>query len=134
MAMSATYLGELRVEATHEPTGAVIISDAPLDNGGKGRGFSPTDMATASLGMCAMTIMGLYAQNHNLDITGATMKINKTMSATPPRRISKIEIDFTMPDGNFSDKDKKAFERAVKTCPVHQSLHPDVEQVFTFNW
>lgn len=132
--ITGKYLGSLRVEAKHEGSGAVIISDAPLDNGGQGRSFSPTDMCVTSLGMCAMTIMGLFAQNHGLDITGASFEVIKTMSAKPPRRIAKIEVVFTFPDKGYSEKDKKSLERAAKTCPVHLSMHPEVEQVLTFNW
>ena len=130
---SGKYLDGLRVEAIHDESTAIIVSDAPLDNGGKGRGFSPTDMVAASLGMCAMTNMGLYAQNHGLDLKGATMKIVKTMSSEPPRRISKIEVVFSMPKG-ILEKDRLGLERTARACPVHQSLHAEVEQIFTFEW
>lgn len=131
--VSATYLGNLRVESVHNQSGAKIITDAPSDNQGKGEAFSPTDLCASSLGACAMTIMGIYAQNHGLDITGATMEITKTMSANP-RRIGKIEVIFTMPNRPYSDKEKISLERTAHTCPVHVSLHPDVEQVLTFVW
>lgn len=132
--VTGTYLGGLRVEAKHEQSGATMISDAPCDNGGQGRSFSPTDICSMSLGMCALTIMGLFAQNHGLNIDGTTFEVTKTMSDKPPRRIAKIEVVFTMPDNNFTDKDKKSIARAAKTCPVHLSLHPEVEQVITFKW
>ena len=132
--VSGMYLGNLQVEARHEASGTTMTSDAPVDNGGQGRSFSPTDMCAMSLGMCALTIMGLFAQNHGLSIDGATFEVTKTMSDKPPRRIAKIEVVFTMPDNNFTDKDKTSIERAAKTCPVHLSLHPDVEQVITFKW
>ena len=131
--VTGMYLGGLRVEAKHGASGATLISDAPVDNGGQGRSFSPTDMCSMSLGMCALTIMGLFAQNHGLDIDGTTFEVTKTMSASP-RRIGKIEVIFNFPDKGYTDKDKKSLERAAKTCPVHLSLHPDVEQVIVFNW
>lgn len=131
---SGRYLGGLRVEARHEASGATIVSDAPVDNGGQGRSFSPTDMCANSLAMCALTIMGLFAHNHGLDIEGATYEVTKTMSAQPPRRIARIEVTFNFPDKGYSDKDKTSLERAAKTCPVHLSLHPEVEQVITFKW
>ena len=131
--ISAKYLGDLRVECTHMKSGTKIITDAPVDNHGKGQAFSPTDLCATALGACAMTIIGLYAQNHGVDVTGAEMEITKSMSADP-RRIGKVEVIFTMPDRPYSEKEKIVMERAAHTCPVHLSLHPDVEQVFTFNW
>ena len=131
--ISAKYLVDLRVECTHMQSGTKIITDAPVDNHGKGQAFSPTDLCATALGACAMTIIGLYAQNHGVDVTGAEMEITKSMSADP-RRIGKVEVIFTMPDRPYSEKEKIVMERAAHTCPVHLSLHPDVEQVFTFNW
>ena len=131
--ISVKYLGDLRVECTHMQSGTKIITDAPVDNHGKGQAFSPTDLCATALGACAMTIIGLYAQNHGVDVTGAEMEITKSMSADP-RRIGKVEVIFTMPDRPYSEKEKIVMERAAHTCPVHLSLHPDVEQVFTFNW
>ncbi len=127
------YQGNLRVESTHVQSGTTIITDAPTDNGGQGRSFSPTDLAATALGTCALTIMGLYAEGHNLDIKGATMDIIKKMSPSP-RRIAGIDVTFTMPANNFSDKDKTALENAAYTCPVHKSLGADVEQNFKFVW
>lgn len=132
--VTGNYLGGLRVEAKHEQSGATLTTDAPLDNNGQGRSFSPTDLCATALAACAMTIMGLFAQTHGLDIEGTTFTVTKTMSTAPPRRIAKIEVVFTFPDKGYTDKDKKSLERAAMTCPVHQSLGPDVEQVITFSW
>ncbi len=131
---TAEYLGDLRISTTHTPSGDSIFTDAPKDNGGQGRHFSPTDLCAASLAYCGMSIMGLYAKNHNVNIDGARMEISKTMSAEPPRRIAEIAITVTMPDRDYSEKEKKSLERCVHTCPVRLSLHPDVKQIFTFNW
>ncbi len=131
--ISAKYLGDLRVECVHEQSGATLVTDAPRDNNGKGEAFSPTDLCATALASCAMTIIGIYGKHHNVDVTGATMEITKTMSANP-RRIGKLEVVFNMPDRDYSEKEKAMIERAAHTCPVHLSLHPDVEQVFTFNW
>ena len=131
--VSATYLGDLRVECVHNQSGTRIITDAPTDNPGKGASFSPTDLCATALGACAMTIIGIYAQSHGVDITGTTMNITKTMSADP-RRIGKVEVVFDMPDRDYSQKEKTIMERCTQTCPVHLTLHPDVEQVFTFHW
>ena len=123
--ITATYLGDLRVESVHAASGARLITDAPVDNNGKGEGFSPTDLCATALASCAMTIIGIYGKMHDVDVTGTSIEVTKTMSANP-RRI--------MPDREYTDKQKTMIERAAHTCPVHLSLHPDVEQVFTFHW
>ena len=131
--ITAKYLGDLRVECVHQQSGTVLVTDAPKDNNGKGEAFCPTDLCATALAACAMTIIGIYGRNHGVDVTGTTIEISKTMSANP-RRIGKIEIIFNMPDREFSEKEKTMIERAAHTCPVHLSLHPDTEQVFTFKW
>ena len=104
-----------------------------VDNNGKGEAFSPTDLCVTALASCAMTIIGIYGKMHNVDVVGTEIEVAKTMSANP-RRIGKIEVTFIMPDREYTDKQKTMIERAAHTCPVHLSLHPDVEQVFTFKW
>jgi putative redox protein len=124
------YLGDLRTEIIHVRSGSVIITDAPVDNKGKGENFSPTDMVAASLGSCILTIMGIAAREHGFSIDGATCKITKIMTDSP-RKIGeiKIEIDFT---GNeYTDKQKKILEYCVKTCPVALSLNESVFQNVT---
>ena len=132
--ITAKYLGDLRVECVHQQSGTVLVTDAPKDNNGKGEAFSPTDLCSTALASCCMTIIGIYAKTHDIDVTGTSIEITKTMSANPRRRIGKIEIIFNMPDRDFSEKEKTMIERAAHTCPVHLSLHPETEQVFTFKW
>lgn len=132
--VTGAYLGGLRVEAKHEQSGATLITDAPVDNNGQGRSFSPTDLCSMSLGACALTIMGIFADAHGLNIDGTTFEVTKTMSTDAPRRIAKIEVTFSFPDKGYTDKDKKSLQRAAMTCPVHQSLGPNVEQVINFKW
>ena len=131
--VTAKYLGDLRTECVHVASGTTLVTDAPVDNQGKGEAFSPTDLCATALASCAMTIIGIYGRSHDVDVTGTTIEVTKTMSANP-RRIGKIEMIFTMPDRDYPDKQKLMIERAALTCPVHLSLHPDVEQVFTFKW
>lgn len=128
-----TYLGDLRVECVHALSGATLTTDAPIDNQGKGEAFSPTDLCAAALGACAMTIIGIYARNHDVDVTGTTLEINKTM-ASDPRRIGKIEVIFNMPARDYTNRQKLMIERAAHTCPVRLSLNEDMEQVFVFRW
>ncbi|MBQ4616354.1 MAG: OsmC family protein [Mailhella sp.] len=128
-----TYLGDLRVECQHVASGTKIITDAPVDNQGKGEAFSPTDLCATALGACATTIMGIWAKKNDVDIVGMTIEVTKHMSASP-RRIGKVEVVFNMPAKGYSDEVKKALMDAAYGCPVKLSLHPDTEQVFTFNW
>lgn len=121
------------MECTHTQSGAKIVTDAPTDNHGKGEAFSPTDLCATSVAACAMTIMGIYAQEHGIDLAGTEIEITKAMSANP-RRIASIDIVFHMPARSFSEKEKTVLERAAHTCPVHMSLHPEVKQNFVFDW
>lgn len=127
------YLGNLRCEAIHTKSGKIIISDAPIDNQGKGEAFSPTDLMSTSLGQCMATIMGIAGQKHEINIDGMELEITKVMG-TEPRRVVEIKVDFTMPKGNYSDREKAILENAALTCPVAKSLHPDLKQTVLFNY
>lgn len=129
------YLGDLRTQATHLQSNETIITDAPVDNNGKGEAFSPTDLAATSLGSCAMTIMGIMAKREGLDFAGSEIEVTKIMSSEAPRRIAKVIVDFTMKTPSALTEETKAkYVRAAHTCPVTLSLHPDIEQVFNFTW
>lgn len=131
--VTAEYRGGLRVLCTHEQSGTTLLTDAPVDNQGKGESFSPTDLCAAALGSCAMTIMGIVAERHGLDLQGTRMEITKTMR-TDPRRIGVLEITIHMSGQSYTEKDKKLLERAAQTCPVLHSLHPDIEKRIRFLW
>ncbi len=126
------YPGGLRTEATHIQSGATIITDAPLDNHGKGEGFSPTDLVCASLGSCMLTIIGISANTHGFNIDGTEMEINKTMGVNP-RHIADIAIDFHFPS-DYTDKEKRIIEAAAHACPVGHSLNERTKQTITFNY
>ena len=128
------YNGGLRTTATHLQSSTAIITDAPLDNQGKGEAFSPTDLTATSLAACMFTIMGIAARTHEIDIDDASAEVTKVMG-TEPRRITEIHVDFTFPKkDSYSDKQKKILENAALTCPVNQSLHPDIKRSINFNW
>ncbi|MCH2023134.1 MAG: OsmC family protein [Saprospiraceae bacterium] len=133
MTSKALYLGQLRVESIHSKSGEIIITDAPIDNNGKGEAFSPTDLVATSLASCMLTIMGIVAVKNALDISGATAKIQKIMSSNP-RRISKIEILIEMPVINITSELELTLEQAAINCPVAKSIHPDIEQKISFEW
>ena len=128
-----TYLGNLRTEAVHLKSGKTVITDAPTDNNGKGEAFSPTDLLSTSLGCCMLTIMGIAANTHNINIEGTTIDITKIMAANP-RRVSEIVVEFYMPKQNYSDKEKAILEHAALTCPVAKSLSAELKQTVKFNY
>jgi putative redox protein len=130
---SIVYTGHLRTTATHELSGNTLITDAPPDNNGRGEAFSPTDLLATSLGSCMLTIMGIVAERHNIDITGTRVAVQKVM-ASAPRRVSEVHVDFELPAGSYSEKDRQLLENAAHTCPVAMSLHPDIKQQVSFHW
>lgn len=127
------YTGSLRTEAVHLKSQQKIITDAPLDNNGKGEAFSPSDLMSASLGSCMLTIMGMVCERNDINIEGTGLRITKIMAAAP-RRVAEIILEFDMPDVNYSVKEKKLLEEAARTCPVSKSLHPDLKQTVIFNY
>ena len=127
------YTGELHTTAKPLPSGAVIETDAPVDNQGKGEAFSPTDLCAGSLGVCMLTILGIVAKNNDIDLGEVKGKVMKEMSSDLPRRISKISIDFEIPLSSNHPK-KDLIEDAMLNCPVHHSLHPEIEKHIIFTW
>ena len=132
MTSKVTYLGDLRTSSIHLQSGNEIISDAPLDNNGKGEAFSPTDTVANALASCMMTVMGIKARDMDLDLKGSTAAVTKIMNAEP-RRIGAIEIAFDMV-GTDDQKNKTILERTAMTCPVFLSLNTEIEKRITFNW
>ena len=121
------YKGNLRTEAKHLRSGQTIITDAPIDNNGKGEAFSPTDLASTALATCMITIVGIAARNHGFDIDGTTIEVHKHMHADP-RRIGQIDVIITMPHDAYTKSQKAIIQKAAETCPVAMSLHPDLIQ------
>ncbi len=135
MTAEISYAGDLRTVATHTQSGTVIETDAPKDNQGRGEKFSPTDLLASALGSCMLTIMGIAARTHDIDLIDTKLEIEKIMVANPLRRIGEIKINFHFPMGkNYSDKEKTILERSALTCPVYLSLHADVQKTVVFNW
>ena len=128
-----SYEGQLRCTSTHAPSQVQLQTDAPVDNQGKGESFSPTDLVATALGTCILTTMGIYAERHGVDLRGARATVIKEMVSTPTRRIGKLTTTIEMPIPE-SHPQRQALERAALTCPVHQSLHPDVEKPLEFRW
>jgi putative redox protein len=127
------YLGDLRTEAEHVKSGQKVITDAPLDNQGKGDAFSPSDLMTASLSSCMLTIMGIAARTHQIQFENISCKVTKVMVPNP-RRVGEIIVEFDMGKNTYTDKQKAILTNAAHTCPVALSLHPDLKQTVTFNF
>ncbi|MEI6764233.1 MAG: OsmC family protein [Bacteroidota bacterium] len=127
------YSDGLRTQITHLRSGATIITDAPVDNHGKGESFSPTDMMTASLASCMLTMIGIAAQNNGFSIDGAVAESEKVMG-TDPRRVIEINISISFPAHSYSEKEKRLIEHTAHHCPVSKSLHPDLKKTITFNY
>jgi len=123
---SIQYLGDLKCAAKHGPSGQVIETDAPIDNGGLGERFSPTDLVGAALATCIMTILGLVAKRRGLDVEGMRADVEKDMVADPVRRIGRLAVRVALP-ASISPEDREVLERAAGKCPVKQSLHPEVQ-------
>lgn len=128
-----SYQGDLRCQAVHGPSGATIHTDAPVDNQGRGQSFSPTDLLAAGLGSCMLTIMGITAREHQLDLTGATVHVGKEMIADPFRRIGRLVVEIHVPKDPGPDN-RRRLENAAHGCPAARSLHPEIKLDVTFRW
>ncbi len=131
--VKTTYLGNLRTENIHLQSGAKIITDAPIDNRGKGEAFSPTDLLATSLGNCIMTIMGITAMDNGIDIEGTQLNITKIM-ASDPRRVSEVILEFFFPGKGYTEQQKRIIEGVAGISPVPLSVSSNLKQSIVFNW
>jgi putative redox protein len=127
------YQGELHCTSVHTPSKTELATDAPVDNHGRGESFSPTDLIATSLGTCMLTTMGIVARNLDVDLTGATATVDKEMSSTAPRKVTRLIVSIRVP-GKFSAENQQRLENAAHTCPVKKSIHPDIETPIEFVW
>jgi uncharacterized OsmC-like protein len=129
------YLGELRTNAQHLQSQNTIVTDAPVDNQGKGEAFSPTDLAATSLASCMLTVIGIYAQSNGIQMKGSEATVKKIMSTDAPRRIVQIDVFVNIiTEHPLDEKHRTIFERTAHTCPVAKSLHPDIFQNIKLNF
>jgi putative redox protein len=127
------YLGDLRTSATHMRSGTRMMTDAPVDNMGKGESFSPTDLVATALGTCIITTIGIVARRENVDVGTASLDVTKIM-ADNPRRIGEIIVEMSFPGNRFSEKEKILIENTARACPVAKSLHPELKQTMIFHF
>jgi putative redox protein len=130
---NTVYKGQKHCQLTHEPSGSVIETDAPKDNQGLGQKFSPTDLVGAALGSCIMTTNAIVAERDGLSIEGSRCEVEKEMVVQPQRRIGSLSVVVTLPAA-LTDVVRKKLERVALQCPVHQSLHPDVQIPMRFQY
>ncbi len=128
-----TYEGDLHCAATHTPSGNTLVTDAPVDNNGRGQAFSPTDLVATALASCMATVIGIVAKRKEIPVEGMTVVARKFMSEDAPRRISRLELDITVPLA-ADHPDRMVLESAARGCPVHHSIHPDVDVVMNWIW
>lgn len=128
--ITGRYVGDLKVELNHGPSGAQIRTAAPVDNQGDGSSFSPTDLVAAALGACMVTLMGIAAKRDGIDLEGLSFSLEKHM-VSDPRRIGSVPVRIEMPAG-LGPKERKKLERAASTCPVCRSLPPELQREITF--
>lgn len=131
--IDAIYEGNLRCKATHAESGTTLLTDAPKDNQGNGESFSPTDLVATAAGTCMLTTMGIVAKRHDINFTGAKVRVRKEMASAPVRRIAKLTIEISGP-ASISEPNRLILERAAIGCPVTKSLHPDVQTGVVFHW
>jgi putative redox protein len=129
--IDVSYQGGLRCEAAHGPSGTKLVTDAPVDNHGKGESFSPTDLVATALGTCISTIMGIVAEREKINLGGLRIGVQKEMSADPPRRIARLVTRIVMPQG-LTEQQRAKLEKAAHTCPVHQTLQGNVDMPIEF--
>lgn len=128
-----SYKGDLHCSAVHTPSGNVIVTDAPVDNNGLGQAFSPTDLVATALASCVATVIGIVAKRKQLAVEGMEVVARKFMSTDQPRRICRIELDIMVPLA-ADHPDRNLLESAARGCPVHHSIHPDIEVATNWNW
>lgn len=128
----SVYQGQKHCEITHVPSGSKIETDAPKDNNGRGEAFSPTDMVGAALGSCILTTMAIVAERDGIDFTQAKAEVEKIM-ADKPRRIQSLQVNITL-SAKISDNHRRKLEETAKHCPVHRSLHPEMQMPMVFTY
>jgi putative redox protein len=131
--INITYEGDLHCVAEHVPSGTTLTTDAPKDNQGKGESFSPTDLVATALGTCIMSVMGIAAREMQVDLRGTKVTVNKEMIATPARRIGRLLVVVEVPLV-LDEASKQKLAAIAESCPVKQSMHPDLQMPIEFRW
>ncbi|MDR3708252.1 MAG: OsmC family protein [Capsulimonadaceae bacterium] len=132
VSMRIKYDGNKGCTLTHEDSGAVIQTSAPKDIGGDGNAFSPTDLVGAALASCILTTIAMFAERNNIDLAGSSAHVTKEMTTDAPRRIGRLVCTVTVPGDRVPEGIRERIEKIAHTCPVHKSLHPEIDAPITF--
>ena len=124
--INVSYLGGLRTKSKQVQSGNEILTDAPLDNNGKGEAFSPTDLVATAYANCMLTIIGIYCNKRDILFENCTAEVEKHMIDNP-RRIGQLDITIYFNKNNWDDKQKKKIESAALNCPVAKSVSSDIQ-------
>jgi uncharacterized OsmC-like protein len=130
--ITGDYQGGLHCTAVHEPSGALLNTDAPKDNQGRGEAFSPTDLVATGYATCIATTMAIVARRHGVDLAGLRYDVTKEMTSSPPRQISRLVAHIWLPPAADA-LPEGLLEKTARECPVHRSLAPEVEKVVEFH-
>jgi len=130
--ITGKYIGQKKIEMVHEPSGSILITEAPRDNGGEGKSFSPTDLLAAGYGSCVLTTIAIVAERSGIDVTGMHMRVETHMSQDP-RRVGAIPLQVHLPKA-LAEHQRQKLERAGLGCPVAKSMHPEVDVTITFHF
>lgn len=131
--IKVAYEGSLHCSAVHQPSGNTLVTDAPVDNNGLGQAFSPSDLLATALGACMATVIGIVGKRKDIELEGMKVDVRKFMSDDSPRRVKRLELDLKMPLPE-DHPERKLLESAARGCPVHHSIHPDIEVVLNWFW
>jgi len=133
MAVTITgrYIGNLKMELEHGPSGSRLVTAAPTDNMGDGSSFSPTDLVAAAIGACMITTMGIVATRHGIELGATHFRVEKHMTTEAPRRIAALPVAIHAPAA-WTAEQRQLMERTAHTCPVHRSLIPEVDKPVVF--
>ena len=129
------HRGAFRCESTLESNGAKILTDAPKDSGGQGEMMSPTDIVGAALGSCVVTMVALAAKKAGADLGEVSAHVSKSMVSEPKRRIGEFHVTVSVPNWPaLSEEVRKRLESAATSCPVKNSLHPEIKMTISFEY
>lgn len=127
------YLGNLQTKCTHLKSGQEFLTDAPVDNNGKGSAFSPTDLLATAYVSCMITIMGIHCDQNNIEFKSCIAEVTKEM-ASGPRRVNRLTIDFDLTGNNWTTEQKNRIIKAGEACPVAMSVSDDMEVMINYTF